>query len=402
MIFLIWTKPKKGLAKKRILQRDAYEGETYYEAIPTTAILTFIIIYTALQGSKNKEKESPLFALIGSDLTFFWVTYASSLLTASFGLSKALKTGPCRIFPEGGMFSCRFFLLVCNNLVTLLGKLNIFWAHPMAVAQDARGGKGTEGGLENSNMFIFFVPALTVLLPGLITALVSTWHSKMLKTFLNHPSFFILPIFTCFTFSSSKKTCCTRCGGAEGHIRFSVKASLCNLFASFLASVANAVYSFHVFSELSLIVRFLTAFSFPGLLLSLLFLCNVGPTNDRFICCCSCCSCKAAIEYGIYKPDHPTKLFILRIDADGSEVVLPADDQEKQADEEKGELKELLKEQKQDWKQETEEEESEELVDEELGQEKVQGTEEEQEEEEVAGKEELGQGQVELMEEGNL
>ena len=296
------------------------------------------------------------------------------------------------------MFSGRFLLLVCANLITLLGKQNIFSALPAAVELDALKRNGTEDSLVNINMnYIFFLSALAVLLPGLITALVSTWHSKMLKTFLNHPSFFILPIFTCFTFSSSKKTCCTRCGGAEGHIRFSVKASLCNLFASFLASVANAVYSFHVFSELSLIVRFLTAFSFPGLLLSLLFLCNVGPTNDRFICCCSCCSCKAAIEYGIYKPDHPTKLFILRIDADGSEVVLPADDQEKQADEEKGELKELLKEQKQDWKQETEEEESEEL-----GQEKVQGTEEEQEEEEVAGKEELGQGQVELMEEGNL
>ena len=276
------------------------------------------------------------------------------------------------------MFSCRFFLLVCNNLVTLLGKLNIFWAHPMAVAQDARGGKGTEGGLENSNMFIFFVPALTVLLPGLITALVSTWHSKMLKTFLNHPSFFILPIFTCFTFSSSKKTCCTRDGGAEGHIRFSVNASFCNLFTSFLVSVVLVTIYDLAFLTRALNMKNLL-YLFVGLLLSLLFLCNVRLTNARFNCCCSCCSCKAAIEYGIYKPDQPTKQF--RIDADGSEVVLPADYQEKQADEENA-LKELKEqEQEQDRKQETGEEESEELVDEEPGQEKEQGTEEEQEEE---------------------
>lgn len=139
---------------------------------------------------------------------------------------------------------------------------------------------------------------------------------------------------------------------------------------------------------------------FPGLLLSLLFLCNVRPTNERFncCCCCCCCSCKAAIEYGIYKPDRPTKHFILRINADGSEVILPADDQERQPDQE-DELKEL-KEQEQDRTQETGEEE--------LGQEKEQGTEEGQDEEEVEEveeeqeEEELEHGQVELMEEGHL
>ena len=277
------------------------------------------------------------------------------------------------------MFSGRFLLLVCANLITLLGKQNIFSALPAAVELDALKRNGTEDSLVNINMnYIFFLSALAVLLPGLITALVSTWHSKMLKTFLNHPSFFILPIFTCFTFSSSKKTCCTRDGGAEGHIRFSVNASFCNLFTSFLVSVVLVTIYDLAFLTRALNMKNLL-YLFVGLLLSLLFLCNVRLTNARFnccCCCCSCCSCKAAIEYGIYKPDQPTKQF--RIDADGSEVVLPADYQEKQADEENA-LKE--QEQEQDRKQETGEEESEELVDEEPGQEKEQGTEEEQEEE---------------------
>ena len=67
VIFLIWTNPKKGLAQKRILQRDATEGETYYEAIPTTAIFTFIAIFALLREGENRERESPLTALIGSD-----------------------------------------------------------------------------------------------------------------------------------------------------------------------------------------------------------------------------------------------------------------------------------------------------------------------------------------------
>ena len=269
--------------------------------------------------------------------------------------------------------------LVSANLITLLGKLNVSVSFAgMTYALEETG----TGSLENSTKnYIVYASALAVLLPGLITALVSTWHSKMLKTFFNHPSFFMLPIFTCFTFSSSKKTCCTRDGGAEGHIRFSVNASFCNLFTSFLVSVVLVTIYDLAFLTRALNMKNLL-YLFVGLLLSLLFLCNVRLTNARFnccCCCCSCCSCKAAIEYGIYKPDQPTKQF--RIDADGSEVVLPADYQEKQADEENA-LKELKEqEQEQDRKQETGEEESEELVDEEPGQEKEQGTEEEQEEE---------------------
>ena len=123
----MWTNPKKGVAQKRILLRDATEGETYYEAIPTTAIFTFILIYAFVQELENNiaanSRESPLVAMIGSDGDFFALTFATSLLTASLGLSKALKTGPCRIFPEGGILSGRFLLLVCANLTTLLGKI---------------------------------------------------------------------------------------------------------------------------------------------------------------------------------------------------------------------------------------------------------------------------------------
>ena len=99
MIFLIWTNPRKGLVQKRVLQRDASEGETYYEAIPKTAILTFI--YLSGIYVKDESAEPPILSLMGSDPTFFFVTYSTSLLTASIGLSKALKTGPCRILPEG-------------------------------------------------------------------------------------------------------------------------------------------------------------------------------------------------------------------------------------------------------------------------------------------------------------
>merc|ERR1712113_866637 len=146
----------------------------------------------------------------------------------------------------------------------------------------------------------------------------------MFKTFLRHPSIFFLPVFTPFTFTSSKKTCCAKGNEEEGHIRFSVKASLCNLFASLSTSVIYALYVLHhanidEHTKIRVGDAALTL-QFTGTLLNLLFLCNARPTTNRFNCCCcsccSCCSCEAAIEYGVYKSDSPAQHFILRINAD--------------------------------------------------------------------------------------
>ena len=115
VIILIWTNPRKGLAKKRMLQRDACEGETFYEAIPTSAIFSFLLL-AALYQRDHISEEPQIHSLIGSNFTLFLATYMTSLLAASFGLAKALKTGPCEILPYGGLLSCRFLLLIFASL----------------------------------------------------------------------------------------------------------------------------------------------------------------------------------------------------------------------------------------------------------------------------------------------
>ena len=139
-----------------------------------------------------------------------------------------------------------------------------------------------------------------MLLPGLIIGLVSSWLSKMLKTFFNH-TFLLHPAHLHLL-----------------HLLLEPEDVLCQEKAE------------QKFTSGSL--KFF--FSFIGFLLNLLFVCNM-PTMlllER-----SCCSCKAAIKYGVYKPDYPTKLFILRINKDGSEEVCSADDHEEEADKEETE-----------------------------------------------------------------
>ena len=121
VLFLVWTNPKKSLFRKRVLQRDVFEGEIYYEAIPTTAILTSIWVYSRLWDFQNPDKVPMSLAVTGDESTLFWVTFSSSFLSATFGLSKALITGPCKIFPGTSLFSGRVLLLVVANLFNLVG-----------------------------------------------------------------------------------------------------------------------------------------------------------------------------------------------------------------------------------------------------------------------------------------
>ena len=62
------------------------------------------------------------------------------------------------------------------------------------------------------------------------------------------------------------------------------------------------------------------------------------------------------MEYRVFKPDNPSKVFVLRIDADGSEKVLPVEDQDDQVDDKADEVKEEPMEQKDETLEQQEEE----------------------------------------------
>ena len=54
------------------------------------------------------------------------------------------------------------------------------------------------------------------------------------------------------------------------------------------------------------------------------------------------------MEYRVFKPDNPSEVFVLRIDADGSEKVFPVEDQDDQVGDKADEVKEEPMEQKEE------------------------------------------------------
>ena len=109
--------------------------------------------------------------ITGENQTLFAITFSSSILSASLGISKFLLFGPCRIVSSGGYAQIRFFLIYGNVLFTLLAKgfllTSSFCQSKIGVKFNASCGDDDDGLGGGKINFIFFWNCL-VLLPQLI------------------------------------------------------------------------------------------------------------------------------------------------------------------------------------------------------------------------------------------
>ena len=89
IIYLFWKQPKKALKKKKHLERNVMENEIFTEAVPTTLIMTFLIVLLSPRNSMDTH----LLAGSGYEVYLFIVTFSTSALSAGLGLAKCLKVG---------------------------------------------------------------------------------------------------------------------------------------------------------------------------------------------------------------------------------------------------------------------------------------------------------------------
>ena len=130
VISLIWTNPKKGLHKKRHLERNLVQLETFCEAIMSTIIMTYLLVRASESGAARADGSEIIFNRYdwgSTDTVLFFVAFSTSVITSSLGLAKNLKVGPCRILPQqktcfGGLLAPRFLLIFAACCFTLVGK----------------------------------------------------------------------------------------------------------------------------------------------------------------------------------------------------------------------------------------------------------------------------------------
>ena len=245
----------------------------------------------------------------------------------------------------GGYLSIRFIIIFLACFFTLSAK-TFFTAL-----------KGT-----SVTSVTFLIVLCSFNLPGLITGTMFTWHHSLLKTFLRHPSLLLLPMFSFFTFESSANKFCQRKDSDEVQIRFSVKATYFNIIFTLMSIIVLSFIgpkgdlplvckSHYNHSDESRDCSLLLQFAgfplvfLPGILLTTIFLswcscpntCSCTSPSFCFFSCStnSSCFCHPPLEFGVFKPSSPHKVFV--VDQCSKEVKEVEEIEEDQADSEERE-----------------------------------------------------------------
>ena len=122
----MWRDPRKGLQKKRRLERELIHSEIFCEAIPTFLVVNYLLII-ALRHTEDKSILLVINPYDESSFTLFIVAYTTSALSAILGMAKTMKVGPCRILKaQTGLLSPSFLLIFLSCISTWAPKVLTF------------------------------------------------------------------------------------------------------------------------------------------------------------------------------------------------------------------------------------------------------------------------------------
>ena len=329
VICAIWTDPKGALKRKKMLEREMAEMEVFAEAVITLFVMQFLMVKghegelspgstgALIVGEKYYDEERQTM-YTSRDYYLFTASYSISVLTASLGLAKSLKTGPCRTLPQGGALggyaTGRFLLLTIGIGCTLVGK-----GGPMAWA------------FQVGSPSCQLLSLVTMFGPGMLLAIFSMCrYRQSLRDILWHPSLLLLPVFTFFTFRASREDGQVRVAFSKPNqskimVTFSKAYTLANmalsiggyvLYIAISAAMEDDFYGPGLPQLPDTTTTFPGLFPAPvcGLLLTLLYL---------LLDSCPCSPCSPALQQTVMLPEDPLVEYVRITVGERRELVIP-------------------------------------------------------------------------------
>ena len=200
VMLLTWKGDQKGAQKKIKLEQELSEQQTIFEALPTLTIMSCILKIEEDKIMKmSKSVVGGYYLLNVLRENKFWISYNISKFSATFGMAKCLKNGVARILQEVNFFSMGFVLILASIFMTIIGNGNLLL---VMIGKDSQ---GNFLGPKSINIYqrIAINFAITKL-PGFAISVVTTYNYRAVwRTMLAHPSTFVLPIFTYYTFKTN-------------------------------------------------------------------------------------------------------------------------------------------------------------------------------------------------------
>ena len=222
VMYKIYKKDDRAEEKKKRTLKELSSIEPFFESVPSILIMTGIWLYAVDYDLRNiintvdcsnttsntariqyEKNWCAVFDGLGGP-TWFFTTYAVSILAGSFGICKFLQNGPVAILPTNLMnwpFVRAFFAV----LFSLVAK-GLFFPDILI---------GLDSNYRDTSTQIWLFPLIFItinILPNLILSLIGVslktgWNKTLIKTLLDYPAFMVLPAFTNFAVGPKQLTC---------------------------------------------------------------------------------------------------------------------------------------------------------------------------------------------------
>jgi len=282
VVYLI-TRDKKWFDAKKIYDTSMSSIEPFLESIPQChVLLTILLASQKIPFRTDTYNEGVIEASY-----FFTATFLTSIFSATFGMTKLLKIGPCAIVSRT-KYGLGFMLIFLSILFCM-------------------GGKGVLLALMINGLG-FHVPGLTLcletcyILPMLYQFGVFVRHQgwkNALQTCLDYPALLMMPTFSSWSFGASeKKSCCSCERSSEVGVSFTV--TLINSMITLGGLAITSVYFLQRpellanlkeqrYEVATFFLPFLLRGTFLPVIVSMILM-SIVACLDNFSCCaCSCC-----------------------------------------------------------------------------------------------------------------
>ena len=313
IMHLDFRNDKKAEEKKKELMREVTTTEPFLEAWPSIIVMTIIWLLAMHDHSYYdycRESSSSLtfsqyceiqpqanacvvFSGPGGP-TWFFVTYAVSIISGSLGITKFLQNGPFAVLTTdgllGGIFRCKFVIAFLSVLTSMFTKGMLIGLLILAKIKTSMYHWLNEVPLITVMLIIF----VTLILPNLVLSLISISFStglnkKLLKVIINYPASWMLPIATYFIIGPYKSNCCCKTD-VNRNLGLSTFYSAINALISLIMYVSlisiwfqNGFWDFWVIPKVF----------YPVLVVGLVF--NIIYLNIDKQCCGSNCCCQDSV-----------------------------------------------------------------------------------------------------------
>ena len=303
-------------------------SEPFLEAVPQIHIL---LVLWVLNSKINYQLNRGLFI----------ATFITSVLSATLGIAKFLKIGPCRLVPDQGPLSghgtLSFLILMLNIKFTLISKgimlpaigYGIYYGEPFeALTRQPSTMIGVWLSICYLPQFIYvstyliFMQVLVcnhilvISFQCTIVLLTSLGPKHFFKIILQYPAFILTPVFSYWTFGSHPEDCCKR--GNENNLKISFRLTWRNVAITTLGNLS--LFLIHFFSKDLPNSKFFSAtqpnillhiISAMCLVLSWITLIILQNLQECQMYCCSCCQSDQVFQKTGLDPNNPDELIDL-------------------------------------------------------------------------------------------